>query len=130
MALSASPTTADCRSNKRSIASLKFFQQMPAIGNLLGFRRTFRHRLGVGRRTVPADEFNARMFLEPLRDGIGITIGQEIDDVAPLQVHDDGAVALPFAPRPVVDADVSRMRHRAVFELLDATEQRIRAGCH
>ena len=106
------------------------FEQVPAIGNLLGFRCTFRCCLGVGRRTVPADEFNARMILEPLRDGVSITIRQEIDDVAPLQVHDDRAVALPFAPRPVVDTDEARRRRCIVLERFDTSEQRIRAGCH
>jgi hypothetical protein len=57
-------------------------------------------------------------------------VGHEVDDVAPLQVHDDGAVALPLAPRPVVDPHDARRRPRYVLELLDPAEQRVRAGGH
>ena len=69
------------------------------------------------------------MILEPFFHGLRVAIGQEIDDIAPLQIDDDGAVAMSFAPRPIVDADESGRRFRLIFELLDAPQQRVRAGC-
>src|SRR5512135_1041386 len=82
-------------------------QEMPTIGDLLGLGRRLGGGLRVGRRTVAADQLDAGVGLEPGPDGRSVTIGQEIDDVARLEVDDDGAVALPFAPGPVVDADES-----------------------
>jgi hypothetical protein len=70
------------------------------------------------------------MSLEPGPDGRRIAVRQEIDDVVGLEVDDDGAVALPFAPGPVVDADEFRGTTRLSACLLDATQQRIRAGRH
>ena len=87
-------------------------------------------RLGVGRRTVAADQLDAGMGLEPRPDGRGVAVRQEIDDVARLEVDDDGAVALPLAPGPVVDADESRGPRGSSPRLLDATQQRIGAGRH
>src|SRR5262249_31062763 len=54
----------------------------------------------------------------------------EIDHIAPLKVHDNGAIALSFAPGPVVNPDESGRRRTSVLELLDATEQRVRTGRH
>jgi len=47
--------------------------------------------------------------LEPRPDGRGIAVRQEIDDVVRLEVDNDGALALSFAPGPVVDADEFRV---------------------
>ena len=82
-------------------------QQVPSIGDLSGIGCTFGGGLGVGRRTVAADQFDSGMSLEPRLDGGGVAVRQEIDDIIRLKVDDDGAVALSFAPGPVVDADES-----------------------
>ncbi len=50
-------------------------EQVPAIRDLLGLRGACRRRLGVGRRTVPADHLDPGMGLEPSRHGIRITVG-------------------------------------------------------
>ena len=70
------------------------------------------------------------MSLEPRPDGRGVAVRQEIDDVVGLEVDDDGAVALSFAPGPVVDADEFRGTGGSSAGLLDATQQRIGAGRH
>src|SRR5277367_1540865 len=101
---------------------------MPTIGDLSGFGRAFCGRLSIGRRPVPTDDFNSRMVNEPILHSIRIAIRQEIDDIASLQIYDDGAVTSSFAPRPVVDADTSRRRKRLRIPLLNASKQRIRAG--
>jgi hypothetical protein len=103
---------------------------MPAIGDLSGLGRAFCGCLSIRRRTVPADDFNARMVVEPFFHSIRIAVGQEIDDIAPLQVDDDRAVATSFAPRPVVDANDPERWHRRIVALLDAPEERIGAGRH
>ena len=108
----------------------QILQQMPAIDDLLCLGCCIDGRLGVGRPAVPADEFDARMIVEPLLDGFGIAVGQEIDHVAPLKIHDDGAVPLAFEPGPVVDPNEAGRRRGVVLEPLDASEQRVWAGGH
>jgi hypothetical protein len=49
-------------------------QEVPAIGDLHGLGGTLRRRLGVGRRTVPADHFDPGMGLEPRRDGVRLAV--------------------------------------------------------
>ena len=98
-------------------------QQVPSIGDLLGLGRCFGGGLGVGRRAVAADQLDAGMGLEPRLDGRGVAVGQEVDDLAGLEVDDDGAVALSLAPGPVVDADEPRAPEGRSPRLLDATEQ-------
>ena len=44
------------------------------------------------------------MRLQPRRQRVGAAVGQQVDDAPALQVDQDGAVALAFAPRPVVHA--------------------------
>src|SRR5512135_3207323 len=85
--------------------------------------------------TWPSHTFVTRGVLrwtrfEPLLDGLRVAVRQQIDDTAALQVHDNGAVSLPLAPRPVVDADEPWRRQWAVSELLDAAEPRVGAGRH
>ena len=47
------------------MASRTFFKQVPSIGDLLGLGRGLGGGLGVGRRTVAADQLDAGMGLEP-----------------------------------------------------------------
>jgi hypothetical protein len=108
----------------------QILQQMPAIDNLLCLGCCIGGRLGVGRPTVPADEFNARMIVEPLLDGFGIAVGQEIDHVAPLKIHDNSAVPLAFEPGPVIDPNEAGRWRGVILEPLDASEQRVWAGGH
>nr|WP_231964725.1 hypothetical protein [Paracoccus aminovorans] len=44
----------------------------------------------------------------------GLSIRQKVDDSAALEITDQGAVALPLAPRPVVNADDTRSRKRLI----------------
>ena len=103
-------------------------QEMPSIGALLRLRRGLGGRLGVGRRAIAADQLDAGMGREPGLDGRCVAVGQEVDDLARLEVDDDGAVALPLAPGPVVDADESRGLRRSGLRSLDAAQQCIGAG--
>ena len=105
-------------------------QQMPSIGDLLRLRRGLGGRLRVGRRTIAADQFDAGMGREPDLDSRGVAVGEKVDDFARLEVDDDGAVALPLAPGPVVDADESRGLRRSSLRSFDATKQGIGTDRH
>ena len=83
-------------------------QQVPAVRDLHGPGGSLRRRLGVGRRTIPADDFDAGMGLEPRGHGVRVAVGEEVDNVTAFQVHDDRAVPLPLAPGPVIDPHTTR----------------------
>src|SRR3954471_5993389 len=70
------------------------------------------------------------MPVEPSLHGLGVAVGQRIDDRTPLQVHHDGAVGLALAPGPVVDANETGWGRRVMSDLLDAPEQRVGADGH
>src|SRR3954454_8022085 len=67
------------------------------------------------------------MVLDPRRDGVRLAVGEEVDDVTAFQVHDDGAVTLSLAPRPVIDPHDPRRPGRLVLEPLDPSQQCIGA---
>jgi hypothetical protein len=50
------------------------------------------------------------MVIEPHLYGFHVAIGQKVDHLTSLKVHDDGAVAVPFTPRPLIDTNKSRWR--------------------
>ena len=121
---------AECRSSTRSTASRRFFSRCQRSATCPACGGTFGRRLGVGGRAVPADHLDPGMGLEPRRHGVRVAVGQQVDDVTAFQVHDDGAVALPLAPRPVVDPHDPRGPCRLVLEPLDPPQQCIGAGGH
>ena len=121
---------AECRSSTRSTASRRFFSRCQRSATCPACGGAFRRRLGVGRRTVPADHLDPGMGLEPRRHGVRVAVGEQVDDVTAFQVHDDGAVTLPLAPRPVIDPHDPRGPCRLVLEPLDPPQQCIGAGGH
>ena len=68
------------------------------------------------------------MVFQPRLHRLGIAVRQEIDNVAPLQIHDDRAVVVPFEPSPVVDSHEPWRRLGLPFELFDPSKQRVGAG--
>ena len=45
------------------------------------------------------------MARQPVLDGDGFAIWEQVDNASPLEVADDAAVALTALPRPIIDAD-------------------------
>ena len=64
---------------------------------------------------ITGDQFDLSVAFQPLGQGRRISVWQQIDDLVPLQADEDSAVAVPFAPSPVVDAQLPNRggdRHR------------------
>src|SRR4029453_144879 len=85
-------------------------QQMPPAGNLDGLRRPLAGALGVGAGPIADDDLDRRMVLEPRGQGLGRAIGQQVDAAPALEITEDRAVALAFAP--VIDAEDTRRQRR------------------
>jgi len=72
------------------------------------------------------------MPAQPRGEGVGLTVGQQVDNPVSFQVDQDGAVTMATAPRPVVDRQHARRRSSvgAVVGSADHPQQRVGAGRH
>jgi hypothetical protein len=76
--------------------------EMPAVSNLQGLGRTVGNPLRIRFRTVPRDNFDSCMVAEPVGERFWRPVRQQIDNVAPFMVNENGAVALPFPHGPII----------------------------
>lgn len=90
-------------------------------------RRRAGDRLAIAAAAVSRHDLDLGASRHPGLDGGGLAVGKHIDDLAPLQVADDAAVAMPALPRPVVDADHPRRRPRLRRPRPDGPQQRVLA---
>ena len=76
---------------------------MPAVRHLPRLRGATRGSSCVAATAITRDDVQIGTAREPGRDGAGHAIGQEIHDTSSVEVADQGPVAHPLAPRPVVN---------------------------
>src|SRR4051812_45079585 len=100
-------------------------QQMPPVRDLNGLWRSLAGSIGVGAGTIADDDLDRRMVLEPRGQGLDRAVGQQVDAAPALEITEDRAVALAFAPSPVIDAEDTRRERR--IEIADAAQQGRRA---
>jgi hypothetical protein len=81
------------------------FDQMKPIHDLDGLRGTTAHAVRIESAPISPDYRHRGMLGEPTGDEVRRALGQEVNDVVILQVHQDGPVALPAPPRPLVHAN-------------------------
>src|SRR5271157_4514937 len=77
---------------------------MEAVSDLPRLRRALSRALRIQTAAVTADDFDLRMLAKPFGCSCGCAIRQHIDNLAPLQVNDNGPVSATLSPAPVVDA--------------------------
>ena len=77
---------------------------METVSNLPRLRRALSRPLRIKAAAIAADDFDLRVLAKPFGSPCGRTILQHIDNLAPLQVNDNGPVCAAFAPAPVVNA--------------------------
>ena len=75
---------------------------------LHGLRRGLGSCFGIQAGAVAADDLRAGMGAQPLLCAFGAALGQQINYVAAFQIAENRAIAMPFAPRPIVDAHYAR----------------------
>jgi len=86
----------------------KILRHVPAVDHLDRVWRPPRRAVTIHDPPIAGDHRDPRVRPQPGDDRLGGAVGQEIDRPATLQVHDHGAIALAFAPGPVVDRDDAR----------------------
>src|SRR5260370_30063242 len=80
---------------------------MKPICNLNRTHGTLFGGLGINAATIPTYHFYTRMLFQPGLQALDRTVRQQVDDLTLVQVHQNGPVALPLAPCPVVYSNVS-----------------------
>src|SRR3954462_13520618 len=83
-------------------------QQMPPVGDLNGLRRSLAGSIGVGAGTIADDDVHRRVVPVPPGQGLALPVGQQLDAAPALEMTEDRAVALAFAPGPDIDAEDTR----------------------
>ena len=77
---------------------------MEPVSDLPRLRRTLSCALRIKTAAIAADEFDLRVLTKPFGCSRGCAILQHIDNLAPLQVDNNGPVSPALSPAPVVDA--------------------------
>lgn len=77
---------------------------MPAVGNLNRFWQGPRDGTAIASVAVAGDDLNPRTGPQPGLDRGRFPVWQEVNNPAPLQISDQGAVSLPLPPSPIFNA--------------------------
>lgn len=101
--------------------------EVPPVRDLDGLRGAGGGAFGEERRTVTADDLNARPFGEPGRQAGRLPVRQQIDGAAGLDVDEDGAVVAALAGGVLVDADHPRRGDIGLGQRIDQPEHRAAA---
>ena len=80
-------------------------QEMKSVGNLGGLWSPLPNACGIGFGAVTGHDRDVGMGLEPRGHGFSRPILEYVNGTPPLEIDDDGAVAMAFAPGPVIDAN-------------------------
>src|SRR5262249_28047311 len=88
----------------------QILEQMKSVGDLRGFWSALPNARGIGFCSVPGDNRDIGMGLKPRGHGFSRSIFKQVNGATPLEIDDNGAVAMAFTPRPVVDANDCRFR--------------------
>ena len=102
------------------------------VSDLPRLRRALSCALRIKAAAIAADDFNLRVLTEPFGCSGGCAILQHIDNLAPLQVDNNGPVSATLSPAPVVDAchPYSRLRTETGDLALQMPEDGVVADRH
>src|SRR6266702_2605407 len=87
----------------------QILDQMPAVAHLPRLWSAFANSRSIFRGAIAADHLNRGMLLQPIFDGLGRAVGEQINGLTALQVTDQRAVAESALVYPVVQANDSRL---------------------
>ena len=83
---------------------------MPPVRDLDRVWRSLPDAVGVDAGAVTRDDLHPRVPLQPRRQALGPAVGQQVEDPVPLQVDEDGPIAVTAPPRPIIDPEHARGR--------------------
>jgi hypothetical protein len=81
---------------------------MEAIGDLESIGGSSSCGFSIATSPIPADDLGTPVLLKPGNHGLRLPIREEIDDPTPLQIHENGPIAVATTEGKVIDAQDSR----------------------
>src|SRR5690348_2015598 len=103
---------------------------MPPIAYLESLRRSESGGCGIGIGSIPANDFDRGISLEPGSHRSRFPIRQEIQSTMPFQITDQRPVAMPTTPRPIIEADDTGWLKGLIEETAKQTQERVWATTH
>lgn len=91
--------------------------QQELVSDLPRLRRAGSRALRVKTTAIATDDFYLWVLPEPFGCPVGRTVLQQIDNLAPLQIDDDGPLCVTLSPTPVLDACDPYRRRRPADDL-------------
>ena len=77
-------------------------EEVETVRDLNGVGSSLAGSLRVGTAAVAGDDLDAGMLPQPLGQGLGPAVGEQVDDAAALEVHQDRPILLAFPFGPIV----------------------------
>src|SRR4051812_20193823 len=105
-------------------------EEMPPIRDLESIGCPLPGRLGIGASTIARDDLDAFMMLQPIRNGGGLAVGQQVDDGVALEVDQDGSVVLATLPSPLINPHHPQRRMRWSLSATNQPQQCIGTERH
>src|ERR671938_2171957 len=103
---------------------------MKPIRHLYRIGRSAGCAIAIGARTVAADDLNTRMLLQPIGEGLGGAIRQEVNRAMRVKINDNRAIGLAFTFGPVIDTDHARSWGRTSAGAPHEAQHSIRTDRH
>jgi hypothetical protein len=88
------------------------FHEMPTIGDLQGVRAALIGSLPVGGGAITCDHPDRWPVREPRRNRRRFAVRKDVNDAAPLEIADDGSIAMAPPPGPIINPHDSRWWRR------------------
>jgi hypothetical protein len=105
-------------------------EYMPAVGNLNRIRSSSTDPTRILFRAVAGHELDTGILLEPGGDGLGRTVGQQIDHGVGFTIGEDSAINPALLKGEVVDTDNPGRRPDGGRSGVSTAEERVAAGWH
>ena len=81
----------------------QILEQVKPISDLDGLWRSLARPISIGSGSVARDDLYPGVGPQPLRQGLGLTIGQQGDRLPAFQIDQDSPIGLAFTEREIVD---------------------------
>jgi hypothetical protein len=77
-------------------------EDRPSINDVLGQWSAFRRPASIFTGTISTDQFDSWMLFEPLREGIGGSVWEQINRTVHLQIDEDRSIGLTTTESKVI----------------------------
>ena len=105
-------------------------EEVKTVRDLNGVGSSLPRALRVGAASVAGNDLYSGMLLQPLRQGLSPAVGEQIDDAAALEIHQDRAILLALPLGPVVHPEYPRRAVCGGRRPFQSAQQRVAAGAH